>query len=131
MTYSYKHLCSLLVCLMLTCSTFGETIFVKTNATGANDGESWEDAYLSLADALEEAEADDQIWVAAGTYYPTTSTNRAISFILPKGVKVLGGFPSSGTPTLANRNVASNLTILSGDINQSGNFERFTSILYW
>ncbi|MFK7978468.1 MAG: HYR domain-containing protein [Saprospiraceae bacterium] len=120
MTYSYKHLCSLLVCLMLTCSTFGGTIFVRTNAIGENDGESWEDAYTSLADALAAAEEGDQIWVAAGSYYPTTSNNRSISFVLPKGVRILGGFPNSGTPTLANRNVATNLTILSGDINQSG-----------
>jgi len=121
MTYSYKHLCSLLVCLMLTCSTFGETIFVKTNAVGENDGESWEDAYTDLADALAEAEEEDQIWVAAGVYYPTTSTNRSISFVLPNGVEILGGFPNTGNPTLAARNPAINLTILSGDINQSGN----------
>jgi len=121
MTYSYKQLCSLLVCLMLTCSTFGETIFVKTNASGENDGESWEDAFTDLVDALEEAEEGDQIWVAAGTYYPTNSTNRTISFVLPNGVEILGGFPNSGEPILTDRNPSLNLSILSGDINQSGN----------
>ncbi len=120
MTYSYKQFCSLLVCLALTCSTFGETIFVKANAIGENDGESWEDAYLTLSEALEEAEDEDQIWVAAGTYYPTTGTNRSISFILPNGVKILGGFPNTGNPNLGNRNPINHPTILSGDIDQDG-----------
>ena len=109
-----------MVCLTLTCSTFGETIFVKTNATGENDGESWEDAYTSLAEALEEAEDNYQIWVAAGTYYPTSNTNRNTSFILPNGVEILGGFPNTGNPGIANRNPSLNLTILSGDIDQNG-----------
>ena len=121
MTYSYKQLCSLLVCLSLTCSTFGETIFVKANATGENDGESWENAFTNLTDALEEADEADQVWVAAGTYYPTLDTNRSASFIIPNGVEILGGFPNVGNPEIGNRNPSTNLTILSGDIDQDGN----------
>lgn len=120
MTYSYKYFCSLLVCLTLTCSTFGETIFVKNNALGENDGESWEDAYTELFDALENAEEGDQIWVAAGTYYPTGTNDRTISFVLPNGVKVFGGFPNIGNPTLTNRAPATFPTILSGDIDKDG-----------
>ncbi len=121
MTYSYKQFCSLLVCLTLACSTFGETIYVNANANGGNDGKSWADAYISLADALATAEDDDEIWVAAGTYYPTSGTNRSISFVIPSGVELLGGFPNSGNPTLANRSPSANPTILSGDIDQNGN----------
>ena len=121
MTYSYKQLCSLLVCLTLTCSAFGETIFVKANATGENDGKSWEDAYINLADALDDAEEEDQIWVATGIYYPTAGNNRTMSFIIPNGVEILGGFPNTGNPNQGDRNPTNNLTILSGDIDQDGN----------
>ncbi|MEM1119756.1 MAG: HYR domain-containing protein, partial [Bacteroidota bacterium] len=120
MLYSYKHLCSLFLCLTLACSTFGETIFVKANANGANNGQSWLDAFTNLADALEEAEADDQIWVASGTYYATATTNRSISLTIPNGVEILGGFPNTGNPTLTNRNPSVYQTIISGDIDQDG-----------
>lgn len=120
MTYSYKHFCSLLVCLTFACSTFGETIYVNANAGGGNNGQSWTNAFLSLSDALSTATAGDQIWVSAGTYYPTAGSNRSISFVIPSGVEILGGFPNSGNPTLANRNPQNNATILSGDIDQSG-----------
>ncbi|MEM6320918.1 MAG: HYR domain-containing protein [Bacteroidota bacterium] len=120
MTYSYKQLCSLMVCLTLACSTFGETIYVRTNATGENDGESWADAYTTLSAALSEAESGDQIWVSAGTYYPTNGANRNIAFELPNAVQILGGFPASGNPALGGRNPIAHPTILSGDIDQDG-----------
>ncbi len=120
MTYSYKHFCSLLVCLTFACSTFGETIYVNANAGGGNNGQSWTNAFLTLSDALSNATSGDKIWVSAGTYYPTAGNNRSISFVIPSGVEILGGFPSSGNPTLVNRNPQSNPTILSGDIDQNG-----------
>jgi len=61
----------------------------------------------------------DQVWVAAGTYKPTTTTNRGISFSLKNGVAVYGGF--NGTETLlSQRNWVANVTILSGDIGTPG-----------
>ncbi len=66
----------------------------------------------------------DEVWVAAGTYKPAAypngctgcSTNRDFAFHLNNGVKVYGGF--AGTETLLNqRNITSNLTVLSGDFN--------------
>ncbi len=120
MTYSYKHFCSLLVCLIFACSTFGETIYVNASASGGNNGQSWTNAFLTLSDALSSASSGDQIWVGEGTYYPTAGNNRSISFVIPSGVEILGGFPNSGNPTLANRNPQANTTILSGDIDQNG-----------
>ena len=89
--------------------------YVKWNAGGVNSGTSWTDAYTDLQSALSAASSGDEIWVAAGTYKPTTGTDRAISFELKNGVAIYGGF--AGTETLhTQRDPATNVTILSGDI---------------
>ncbi|MCB0599283.1 MAG: right-handed parallel beta-helix repeat-containing protein, partial [Phaeodactylibacter sp.] len=96
-------------------------LYVNKMASGNNDGTSWTDALTGLRDALALANscsAVTEIWVAAGTYYPTTGTDRAISFFMANGVAVYGGFP--GLPgqegDFGVRDWAANATILSGDI---------------
>ncbi len=95
-----------------------QTVFVKPNGTG--NGSSWQQAVGDLSALLRSPLVTNgtQIWVAAGTYFPTaTVTNRDASFEIPNGVQVFGGF--SGTETqLSQRNWRQNQTILSGDINQ-------------
>jgi hypothetical protein len=87
-------------------------------ATGAGTGTSWADAYRGaggLQVALSASVAGDEIWVAAGTYLPSTIGARTASFTLKTGVAVYGGF--AGTETaLAQRNWRTNATILSGDL---------------
>ena len=82
-----------------------ETIYVDANATGANNGTSWGDAYKYLQDALTEAEPNQgiQIWAAQGTYRPDANTSnpggtndRTATFQLINGVAIYGGFPSGG-----------------------------------
>jgi len=46
----------------------GTIIYVDADATGANNGTSWEDAYTALQPALGDAEDGDDIWVAAGCW---------------------------------------------------------------
>jgi predicted outer membrane repeat protein len=94
--------------------------YVKWDATGTNDGSSWENAYTDLQFALAAASSGEEIWIAAGTYKPTSGTDRTISFPLKNEVAIYGGF--AGTETLlSERNAAVNLTILSGDIGMHGN----------
>ena len=93
------------------------TIYVKKGASGT--GSSWSDAYGSLQEALDIAIDGDQIWVAKGTYKPTTkaggSGNRNKTFQMKNGVAIYGGF--AGTETaLSQRDVKRNETILSGDL---------------
>ncbi|MEL6911169.1 MAG: Calx-beta domain-containing protein [Cyanobacteria bacterium J06598_4] len=91
-------------------------IYVDADATdGEETGESWGDAYTDLQDALAAAGASDQIWVAEGTYVPTTTVDREISFVINNGVKVYGGFLGNET-TLDQRDIENNETILSGNI---------------
>jgi len=92
-------------------------IYVKHNATGANTGISWTDAYIDLKTALTSATAGDQIWVAAGTYKPAAPGGVSTeTFTLNKTIQLLGGF--AGTETSAGqRDPVANPTILSGDLN--------------
>ncbi len=60
-----------------------------------------------------------ELWVAAGTYTPTTGTDRTATFQLQPGVALYGGFAM--TETLRNeRNFTANVTLLSGDIGAQG-----------
>jgi hypothetical protein len=89
--------------------------YVKWDASGANNGTSWTDAYTNLQSALSAASSGDEIWVVAGTYKPTTSTDCTISFTLKKSMAIYGGF--AGTETLrTQRNPLTNGTTLSGNI---------------
>jgi hypothetical protein len=109
---------SLILGVLLSFSQADGQIYVDLNATGANDGGSWADAYTDLSSAIDDAGLNDEIWVAAGTYLPSGSSNRSKSFVLEHlfHLKLYGGFDGTET-SLAERNPSSNLTILSGDVN--------------
>ena len=85
-----------------------------------NSGASWEYPLASLHRALDIVKPGQEIWVAAGVYTPTDDpTDRDTSFVLKNGVSVYGGF-SGLEASLSERDVTGNPTILSGDINGSG-----------
>lgn len=108
--------------MSVTCSSSaGTIIYVNANATGANNGTSWTDAYTCLQSALAAAVSNDQIWAAAGTYKPTPGSDRTVSFQLKTGVAIYGGFPDSGNPVWSDRNWQTQITTLSGDIGTAAN----------
>lgn len=96
--------------------------YVDKNATGANDGTSWANAFTDLQDAIAILQDNGKIWIAQGTYTPG-ATDRNSSFIINNtNVKLYGGF--NGTETALNqRDFRANETILSGDLlgNDAGN----------
>lgn len=94
------------------------TLYVNASAAGSNNGTSWANAYTSLSSALLAAVDGDEIWVAAGTYKPSSTGNRDAYFSITKVLTLLGGFAGNETDA-GNRDWNSNLTILSGDL--SGN----------
>ncbi len=98
----------------------GLILYVDANASGANNGASWADAFTGLQPALDTATAGDQIWVAVGTYLPTLEVTpgdpRSVAFQMENGVAIYGGFAGTES-SLGERDWVVNETILSGDLN--------------
>ena len=104
-------------------------IYVDLNAIdGENTGYSWTDAFVDLQDALDSIVDGQEIWVAAGIYTPTacpyyvTCTEKQKNFNLVNRrsdmihYRLYGGF--DGTETARDdRDWATNVTVLSGDMN--------------
>jgi hypothetical protein len=114
-----KKTFSLLFCCLCALSANATRFYVNQNATGTGTGTSWTNAYTNLQAAISLAISGDEIWVAAGNYKPTTTTDRNISFTLNSSIKMYGGFVGTET-TLAQRDYLTNTTILNGDIGQVG-----------
>ncbi len=102
------------------------TIYVDADATGANNGSSWANAYTSLMTAIKPTNYGCEIWVAEGTYHPD-SPSRLGSFFLYDGVAIFGGF--DGTEgALSQRDWSSHITILSGEY--SGPTTDYYNVVY-
>ncbi|RYF61555.1 MAG: hypothetical protein EOO39_31470 [Cytophagaceae bacterium] len=96
--------------------------YVKAGATGT--GSSWSDAG-DLQTQINAAAAGDQVWVAGGTYKPSTSgltDARTARFSLKEGVTLLGGFiGTAGSEGNASARMASpSSTTLSADLGTPG-----------
>ncbi len=124
--------------LLLVISSFFATVqaqttrYVTEGGAGIKDGLSWANASDDIQAMINISAANDQVWVATGSYRPnrradnistiSSSTDRAVSFLLKKDVKLYGGFAGTET-TLAERSLtlSANKTILNGgDINGLG-----------
>jgi len=89
-------------------------VYVTESGTSTKDCFSWADA-CDLQSALAYDAPDYEIWVAEGTYTPTSGADREATFQLKSGVAIYGGFAGTET-SFDQRNWETNPTILSGDI---------------
>jgi len=109
----------LLLALFFTFLNANATIYyVNKNATGANNGANWTNAFTTIELAFSNAIVGDQVWVASGVYKPAGTTRNA-TFTIPNGVEVYGGFAGTET-SLSQRDLTVNTTTLNGDIGVTG-----------
>lgn len=95
--------------------TTPDTFYVKPDATGNNDGSSWDNAFTSLFRGLAAANAADEIWVAEGVYFPYPDYGQESTFRIRNGIKLFGGFAGQETSCVL-RDWREHPTILSGNI---------------
>lgn len=126
----------LLLCLLISPRPLradNHIIYVNDDAQGTGDGASWPNAFTSLQSALLSAGDDKEIWVAAGIYYPDEGTSQVnnspqSTFSLKNKVALYGGF--AGTENSRNqRNVAANITVLSGDLEKNDTNRSATGVI--
>ena len=133
------YLSLVLLLFIFTQAAEAQTIrYVKTNSQGIGNGSSWENASSDLQAMIDLSEADDQIWVAAGTYKPNSypsstsctgcSNSLDFAFLLKNGVEIYGGFEGAET-NFSLRNPKQNLTTLSGDLNDDGTVKTYHVVL--
>jgi hypothetical protein len=80
---------------------------------GTGSGKSWENAFTHPSDAMAASAADDQIWVADGTYYgPGDRHDPVVAF--KAGVALYGGFEGNETD-LSQRDFSDRATFDGGD----------------
>ena len=97
-----------------------KVLYVDAAAEGTNAGTSWADAFTSLQSALLVAWDGDAIRVAEGTYTPTLTSVRHISFTLRNSVAIYGGYAGYRAADPSARDILAYPTILSGDIGTAG-----------
>jgi predicted outer membrane repeat protein len=125
---SKNWLLTLLLLFSLIPPATAKVIYVDADATGANNGSSWADAYNYLQDALSDANAaikPVEIRVAGGAYRPDENTlhpsgagDREATFQLLNGVNIKGGYAGLDQPYPPDdRNVDKYKSILGGDLN--------------
>lgn len=114
-----------LLCASVSAMAQSKTYYVSPTAKGTGDGLSWSNA-MTLADALNAAQAGDQIWVQgfeqiteAGQLY--TVPDQAVGFSVKSGVQLYGGFKGDETSindreTLGKPYQMKYRSVLSGDL---------------
>ncbi len=95
-------------------AVFTPVIYVKADATGADNGTSWTDAYTDVSNALAHASADDLVFIAKGRYVIKSLITVA------NAVSIYGGFAGqSMDETQATRDTAANQTVFTSTAGNS------------
>lgn len=123
----WRLLAFLICCLFTGLSAQAQTadFFVKVDGNDANAGTSWNSAFATIQAAVDAATAGDEIWVAAGVYYPTElpvvgsvsnpTSIEDLTIFIDEDVRLFGGF-EVGDLNFSDRDILNNRTILSGAI---------------
>ncbi len=93
----------------------GDVVYVDADATGVEDGSSWDDAMHSIQAALLAASPGDEVWIAQGVY--RASEPGASVAVLPQCVDLFGGFLGSEL-SLEERPSPLAESILDGDFDE-------------
>jgi len=106
----------MMMCFSVFTVSVSGAVYVNKNATGANNGNSWADAYTTIQAGINDADVgDEEVWVAkvaAEGTYPE-------AIVMKSGVKLYGGF--NGTETELNqRNWVTNVTTINGSTARYG-----------
>ncbi|MBK7425635.1 MAG: T9SS type A sorting domain-containing protein [Saprospiraceae bacterium] len=110
----------LILCFSL--SSIAATRYVTVSGAGSLDGSSWANAApgSALQFMVNTAAPGDEIWVACGTYVPTTDNNRSISFSMRNGISIYGGFAGTEATLEEREFICGTCSILSGEIGAAG-----------
>ena len=104
--------------LLAACALLGGSLHAQATLyvapEGVADGSSWT-AAASLHDALAAARPGDAVYVKTGTYLTSATGDRAASFVVPDGVRVLGGFRGDESDD-RHRDPVAFETVLSGEV---------------
>ncbi|MEM9662031.1 MAG: right-handed parallel beta-helix repeat-containing protein [Planctomycetota bacterium] len=96
--------------------TSAQILYVDQNASGADNGSSWSNAFTSLNRALDAANVDEEIWVAQGRYIPDDPAGRDATFLVGNRISIYGGFVGGETDR-DDRDPQDNETVLDGNNN--------------
>ena len=103
-------------------SAFGQSVLYvdATRLDGLNDGSSWNDAFLDLQDAMDNAATNGlvtEVRVAGGVYRPDRGTgDRSLSFRLMSGLALRGGYAGADAPDPQVRDFSAHPSVLCGDL---------------
>ncbi|TVQ85655.1 MAG: T9SS C-terminal target domain-containing protein [Bacteroidetes bacterium] len=127
-----KHL-FLLFFIAITIQLFAQApqiYYVNNQNAASGDGTSWGEAFITLQEALDAAEGPSEIWVAQGTYHPTSTYDlddqdeRHRHFRMKNDVTIYGGFLGTETQP-EQRDWENNHTILSGELDDTNVYHVF------
>ena len=108
-------------------------IFVRQNATGLNNGTSWQNAYTNMPQAATDAslfpdEYIREVWIAEGTYTPSDRGNASDYLIASPNTSYLGGFAGNETSIPDDEYRKTRRATITGDLGggvRSPNFFRW------
>ena len=90
---------------------------------GENDGLSWDSSFISIEQVLDvlPSTGAHQIWLKGNEIYTPNTTNRSQCFIIPRGIKIYGGFEGAEEsleerPEIATFKYGRYSSVISGDI---------------